>query len=705
MNIISPREFVNTFYKDIFNLLSKKFTKIGTRRPRVFREEVLQVFRQTDSSIKVFETIAHVTSLPVEEVILLLESSVEVAHKIYVDNTKLQGQTYEILREKANENHSQSREYSNTLSKQAGMIKRQERIISQKNEQIRQISQEAEKTRLELKKVKSGNNKEPDQQKKPKKSRSASNRRKREEILEIPVLPEISSDDQIFKNARDIFFYDIPKYWSEEDVRKNLERLGKIIRIQIRGQFKYKTVKAKIALDENVEKSFIGGHFGICVANHYIRWYDASLGLKGQQERDQWQTVRDLTDEEMDLIKKEGVNEFLENKLEYKSKAAFMKIIKITKNWKVIGYFCNQKAMEEAVEDSCTNGDIKKVWLIRNKKTIYKEEKKRPTKVTEKSRKEESEVTNKENVKSVPKGILNEPITPMTPPDRIYRELGNFASRKESLMHPSKEEGFHQMPPNDDSDSEESVISYREAQAKLRSRKRTPDEQAVVDMINKWRLNDEENSPDQTDTAQKKPEQLPLRKELKKDNVAPEEVVEIIKKHRKEARIKYVPYSPTSASKGAVTDKLDELKSIFDSLDSEMEWEKINNQVISEIADSISLKDLKDMENGSPPSKKNFFQIGRRVINLAEQNDIMRLYTTLNDGFEQRLKDENRYQDKKEIGDKRPIFDSPKKSESSESDSEEDYSDVIEPYIIEPEKDLNLSLNEVTTRVRKIIKV
>ncbi|POG69074.1 hypothetical protein GLOIN_2v1630517, partial [Rhizophagus irregularis DAOM 181602=DAOM 197198] len=94
--------------------------------------------------------------------------------------------------------------------------KQQARIISQKNEQIRKISQEVEKTRSELKKVKTGVNKEVDQLKKSKKGRSTSNRRKWEEIVEIPVLPENISNDQQAKEARDIFFYDIPKYWSED---------------------------------------------------------------------------------------------------------------------------------------------------------------------------------------------------------------------------------------------------------------------------------------------------------------------------------------------------------------------------------------------------------------------------------------------------------------------------------------------------------
>jgi hypothetical protein len=42
----------------------------------------------------------------------------------------------------------------------------------------------------------------------------------------------------------------------------------------------------------------------------------------------------------------------------------------------MIGYSKNQKEMEEAVEDSCIQqGDINRVWLVRNKKTIYREEK------------------------------------------------------------------------------------------------------------------------------------------------------------------------------------------------------------------------------------------------------------------------------------------------------------------------------------------
>jgi hypothetical protein len=108
----------------------------------------------------------------------------------------------------------------------------------------------------------------------------SSNGKKRERILEIPVLPEITEDDPASENARDIFFYDIPKFWSDEEVRTNLMKIGKVIKIQVRSQYKYKTVKTKILLNENFEKTFKEGHFGICISKHFIRWYDAKLDLK-----------------------------------------------------------------------------------------------------------------------------------------------------------------------------------------------------------------------------------------------------------------------------------------------------------------------------------------------------------------------------------------------------------------------------------------
>ncbi|PKK57554.1 hypothetical protein RhiirC2_825462 [Rhizophagus irregularis] len=179
----------------------------------------------------------------------------------------------------------------------------------------------------------------------------------------------------------------------------------------------------------------------------------------------------------MESIKKGNTYDFTK-KLQQTSKMAFMKIIKITKNWKVIGYFKNLKDMEEAVEDSCTQEDINRVWLVRNKKTIYKDgdDKKRVKKLQEKKIQEKVIAT--ENRPQSPLRLASEPKTPITPLERIYRELGNFASRKESSLHPSKME-------------QPSRIS------------KTSDENEVVEMIKNWRVG-EASTSDHNDTSKNK---------------------------------------------------------------------------------------------------------------------------------------------------------------------------------------------------------
>ncbi|UZO01951.1 uncharacterized protein OCT59_020457 [Rhizophagus irregularis] len=521
------------------------------------------------------------------------------------------------------------------MDKKGKLEKTQERIISQKNEHIRKISQEVEKTRSELKKVKPDINKEIDQLKKSNKGRSTSNRRKWEEILEIPVLPENTSNDQQVKEARDIFFYDIPKYWSEDDVRTNLMKIGTVYRLQIRGQYKYKTVKAKIALNENFEKMFLDGHFGICISKNFIRWYDAKLGLKGRQERDQWQTVRDLTNEEMESIKKGNTYDFTK-KLQQTSKTAFIKIIKITKNWKVIGYFKNLKEMEEAVEDSCIQGDTNRVWLVRNKKTIYKDGDARTRVMKAQEKIVQEKVIAMENRTSSPTRLASEPKTPITPPERIYRELGNFASRKESLLHPSK------------------------ADKPLRISK-IPDENEVVEMIKKWRVG-EENTPDHKDTSENKGQQL------KKDNVAPEEAVDIIKDYRTTNKIKYVQYQE-STHNGSLVDKLMEVKDVFDQMSNAMEWERINTEALRLVSKENKIDSMEKAKDWAM-EKNNFFHLGQKIIRLAEKTKIFQEYTTMNDNFKQRLENENRYQDEKKIGEKRPILESPSKWSEIEDEEE-----------------------------------
>ncbi|PKY48877.1 hypothetical protein RhiirA4_526293 [Rhizophagus irregularis] len=561
----------------------------------------------------------------------------DTSFEIYRDEIKRLAWENSKLREEL-------RQTSHVRDKNSKEGKQKERIISQKDEQIRKISQELKDMSSELNKVKAGNHKKDDQPKKGKKSRRSSNKKIREKIFEIPVLPEISKDDPLIEEARDIFFYDIPKYWSEEDVRTNLMKIGKVLRIQVRGQHKYKTVKAKLVLNENFEITFKEGHFGICISKHFIRWYDAQLDLKGRQERDKWQSVRDLTNEEMESIKNGSSYDFIK-KLQQNTKSQFLKIIKITKNWKVIGYFKDQKALEEAVEDSCTRGNINEVWMIRNKKTIYrKEDKEGGTKKSASTK----ETNVKENLKSArlpPPNLTETKTTPMTPPDRIYSELGNFASKNYDFFGKFQSQKDAKIPD----------FSMK-SQNPEKTRKKTPNEDEVVDLVKKWRLND--NTPDipSPNNGKKDPGTL------KKDNVAPEEVVEIICNHRLELheKAKSCAKLKDNSSPVEITTKVKEWQKIYTETGNEMQWEAISLVALEEKQEAENLEGQEEVSKWLT-KQENMLSLRKRVIELAEQqNDLdSGEYWTLNDNFTKRLEDVNRYQDEKETGNKRPILESP----------------------------------------------
>ncbi|PKC02291.1 hypothetical protein RhiirA5_381074 [Rhizophagus irregularis] len=182
--------------------------------------------------------------------------------------------------------------------------------------------------------------------------------------------------------------------------------------------------------------------------------------------------------------------------------------------------------------------------------------------------------------------------------------------------------------------------------AQIEMEKDLPDEEEIVNMIKEWRVRDKEESGESDDDLGfNKLEEL-ASKPLKHDNVATDEVVKIIKEYRSNEKIKYVPYhASTNESEKILTlgNKLSELEEIFDKTSNEMEWENIN-------LEALRIK----------------------VISLAEQSKILNEYTSLNDDFKIRLKDENRLTDEREIGEKHPILESPPPQSSKKNEREEE---------------------------------
>ncbi|GBC50038.2 hypothetical protein GLOIN_2v1785337 [Rhizophagus irregularis DAOM 181602=DAOM 197198] len=396
--------------------------------------------------------------------------------------------------------NSKLRQKDHMIDRKGKMEKIQERIISQKNEQIRKISQEVEKTRSELK------------------------RRKQEEIVEIPVLPE-----NTYRPRKHVTYFSM--IYQNIGAKKTIDKEGKYIRL-------YETTAAN---------------------------FQDSIHQNYQDHK----------------------------KLE------------------------SDRIFQESQRNGRSNGDDKSRIKKLNEKVI-----------------QDKETAMKPGLGSLLRPA-SEPMTPMTPPERIYRELGNFASQKDSLLHPSKEE------------------------KPIRTNK-TPDEEKVVDMIKNWRVR-EEDIPDHNDKSENKR----MQSHLKKDNVAPEEVVEIIKDHRTTNKINYVQYQESTFD-GSLVDKLKKVKDIFIQTSNEMEWEKINIEVVDELRKENNIRTWEEAK-AWVLTKNNFFRLGQKIIGLAEQTQIFTEYTTLNDNFKQRMEIENRYQNNNKTGEKRLLLESLKKESETEN--------------------------------------
>ncbi|CAB4477678.1 unnamed protein product [Rhizophagus irregularis] len=83
--------------------------------------------------------------------------------------------------------------------------------------------------------------------------------------------------------------------------------------------------------------------------------------------------------------------------------------------------------------------------------------------------------------------------------------------------------------------------------------------------------------------------------------------------------------------------------------------EEVNNTIVSKelalVGESVGIKAEKF--EAWCKEDKNYEKLGRGIISLTEQSDIVKQYTTLNDEFTKRLTDENRATDIKDTGDKR----------------------------------------------------
>jgi hypothetical protein len=249
--------------------------------------------------------------------------------------------TNEKLRHTVRRNEQESRNVRQKLSKKENLLKEKERIVAGLENKLRQ--NDVIKKRAETKNT-------------PKEEKSKSRSKKKKEKSAITEIPILVDDQEMAdkEKARDIFFYDVPKYWKEEDIVRELSKIGTVHRVHIKKQFKYTSVKAKISLFEQFAKSFDGGAFGMGINKHFIRWYNGESTTKDRKERDKYQLIRDMMIEEIEECKANEYN-FIK-KIKSEDTIAAVKILKIGKIWKILIYLADKAVMEKVFTNALEKG-------------------------------------------------------------------------------------------------------------------------------------------------------------------------------------------------------------------------------------------------------------------------------------------------------------------------------------------------------------
>ncbi|PKY30011.1 hypothetical protein RhiirB3_446895 [Rhizophagus irregularis] len=251
-----------------------------------------------------------------------------------------------------------------------------ERIILEKNEtinslweKIKALEKKAEQPTSQVTDM------EIDKKTQKKKKRPTNKKRKRARaiaktgtITDLVIDKGDKDNDYLEKHfadkSRDITFYDIPAYWSDEEILGLLNaNVGVVEFINFKRCHKYKTVRTTLRFSKAYEKIYTEGGVNVSLTRnndrtYFIRMFDSHLPYSKFKEKFRWQALKrlddDVQDDDISVIK--GMVKAFH--------AFFRKIIRVKGKRFIILYFNKQSDLMSAINKSIETSDIGRgLWI------------------------------------------------------------------------------------------------------------------------------------------------------------------------------------------------------------------------------------------------------------------------------------------------------------------------------------------------------
>ncbi|PKB96402.1 hypothetical protein RhiirA5_471372, partial [Rhizophagus irregularis] len=299
------------------------------------------------------------TKTHIKDIIL---KCISTSYDVYRDETKRLSREIFELRNWLWEAQQRNKELSREIIKKEKEAERKERIILEKSEKIRKVSQEVESTRIELKKARVST--------KNYGKRNRVNREKSITEIQVDQLPIEKIDTSLYQvTPIEILVYDIPARWKDEDIIKVFRSLGMVRRMSIKKQFKYKSVKLCICLKlDQVDAEWRSRHSINIQMNdkmYWFRWFPEYMKLSDIRERFKYTAYKEVKADLKNLTDEE-ILEFYKGHGDW----FYGKIIFIKGKKFIYVYFANENKLEQAVTESLGQG-IQEAWIFPQKKKNF----------------------------------------------------------------------------------------------------------------------------------------------------------------------------------------------------------------------------------------------------------------------------------------------------------------------------------------------
>ncbi|CAB4437128.1 unnamed protein product [Rhizophagus irregularis] len=162
------------------------------------------------------------------------------------------------------------------------------------------------------------------------------------------ILTGFKETDELREQVRDIIVYDIPYTWDVEKILGELTLWGNTIKLSVKRQHKYQTLRVKIVLNSFTLPQF-DKFWTTDLGGIPVRWFPASWNLRERKQREKFQAVIHDIPEEMTMAtlwNDRKPTAFLTS-----CGASAFKIIQTSKGKrKLVGYFENWEATLRALD-------------------------------------------------------------------------------------------------------------------------------------------------------------------------------------------------------------------------------------------------------------------------------------------------------------------------------------------------------------------